>query len=419
MIRTKKIIWIIGILLCLLVGGFFIFRYLMPNEVMPDDVLDDVEPEPAEIIIENQPGLVITRVDESVEKNLSVEIGQMLMIGFRGLDAGEDSYIDMVIQDIGIGGVILFDYDVPSKRNVRNIENKERLKSLIADLQSFSSIPLFVAVDAEGGKINRLKEEYGFISMPSHEELGKGELSDTSKAALQLGKQLKELGFNMDMAPVVDVNINPENPIIGKLGRAFSADPMQVTWHAKEFIESLRGEGIIAVIKHFPGHGSSVGDSHLGLVDVTETYQPAELFPYHLLQSQGVMDAVMTAHIINKNVDEIYPATLSDLFIEGILRRQVKFDGVVISDDMQMASITENFGLEEAIVRAINAGSDIILLSNNSPSQYDEQLPYEVRDIIVKAVAEGRITEQRILQAFSRINNLKKEFEIITLKVAE
>lgn len=419
MVKTKKTIWIIGIMLALLVGGFFIFRYLMPNEVTPNKASDDVGLESAEIIIENQPGLVIAGVDESVEKDLSMEIGQMLMIGFRGTDPKKAKYISKVIYDIGIGGVILFDKDVPSNSFPRNIENHTQVKDMITELQSYSDIPLFVAVDAEGGKINRLKEEYGFIAMPSHEELGKGELSDTSKAALQLGKQLKELGFNMDMAPVVDVNINPENPIIGELGRAFSADPMQVTWHAKEFIESLRGEGIIAVIKHFPGHGSSVGDSHLGLVDVTETYQEAELFPYHLLQSQGAMDAVMTAHIIDKNIDEKYPATLSDLFIEGILRRQVKFDGVVISDDMQMASITENFGLEEAVIRAINAGCDIILLSNNSPAEYNEQLPYEARDIIIKAVADGRISETRILQAYSRINNLKKQFGIISPKVAE
>ena len=401
MMKAKKAIWIIGILLCLLVGGFFIFRYLAPNEAAPE--------------------VKITQTDEEEENRLTREIGQMLMIGFRGTEAKKDSYIAKVIKNLRIGGVVLFDKDVPSSGKLfpRNIESPKQVKKLVADLQSFSEIPLFIAVDAEGGMVNRLGEEYGFIAVPSPEEMSKREFSDTEKTAVVLGKQLKELGFNMDMAPVVDVNINPENPIIGALGRAFSADPMDVTWHAKAFIDGLGREGIIAVVKHFPGHGSSVGDSHLGLVDVTETYQPAELFPYHLLQGQDAMDAVMTAHIINKNVDEEWPATLSDLFIEDILRRQVGFAGVVISDDMQMAAIAENYGLEEAVVKAINVGCDIILFSNNSASRYNEQLPYEVRDIITEAVADGRILRPRILEASSRINNLKKQFNVISPKVAE
>lgn len=406
--KLKKTIWVVGILVCLLVGGFFMFRYLMPNESAKD-----ISPDVQELIVEAEPELEITRADENVGGDLAAEIGQMLMIGFRGLDVGEDSYIDKAIQEISIGGVILFDYDVPSKRAVRNIQDKEQVQSLIASLQSFSNIPLFVAVDAEGGQINRLKEEYGFLPVKSAKEMGQGDYTATGEEAKKLGRQLKELGFNMNMAPVVDIDINPENPIIGALDRAFSADPMEVTWHAKSFIGGLRQEGIVGVVKHFPGHGSSQVDSHMGLVDVTETYQSAELFPYHLLQSDGVINAVMTAHIVDKNVDEEWPATLSGLFINDILRRQIGFDGVVISDDMQMASIAENYGLEEAVIRAINAGCDIILLSNNSTSQYNEQMPYEARDIILKAVNDGRISTTRILEAFSRINNLKKQFGII------
>lgn len=337
----------------------------------------------------------------------------MLMIGFRGTEAAENSYIVKAIKDLEIGGVVLFDQDVPSGSFPRNIQNPEQVKKLIAALQNRSNIPLFVSLDAEGGQINRLKEGYGFIKVPSAKEMGQGDVASTEKEAKKLGKQLKDLGFNMNFAPVVDLDINPDNPIISKLDRAFSADPLEVTWHAKSFIEGLRSEGIVPVVKHFPGHGSATTDSHLGLVDVTQTYQPAELFPYHLLQGQNAIDAVMTAHIINRNVDETYPATLSSLFIDDILRKQVGFEGVVISDDMQMAAITEEYGLEEAAIKAINAGCDIILLSNNSASGYDEQLPYEVRDIIAKAVEDGRIPEKRILEAFLRISGLKKQFEIM------
>lgn len=343
-------------------------------------------------------------------QDFSKEIGQMLIVGFRGAQAPDDSYITKTIKDLKIGGVVLFDYDVPSQSFPRNIQDPEQVKKLISDLQNYSETPLFVAVDAEGGNINRLKEEYGFIKVPSAKEMGQGDYGETEKTARELGKQLKELGFNMDFAPVVDLDINPDNPIIGKLARAFSSDPLEVTGHAKGFIEGLRREGIIAVVKHFPGHGSAKEDSHQGIVDVTETYQEAELFPYHLLQGEGVMDVVMTAHILNKNVDENYPATLSPWFIEGILRRQVGFEGVVISDDMQMAAITEQYGLEEAVIKAINAGCDIILLSNNSTAPYDESLPYKVRDIISQAVRDGKISEQKILQAFLRIRALKNQF---------
>jgi len=410
---NKNLIWGIIVFAGLLVGGFFIFRYFIPNEIAPNNNSTEL----SELNENLSPGLVVTEVDIKEKKDLTTEIGQMLMIGFRGFTADKDSYIAQVIKDTGIGGVVLFDYDVPTKKAERNIENPEQVKQLIVDLQSFSETQLFVAVDAEGGSVNRLKQEYGFIAIPSAEEMGKKDFGETEKTASLLGKQLKELGFNMNMAPVVDINVNPDNPIIGKLGRAFSEDAMQVTWHSKAFSDGLSSNGIIPVIKHFPGHGSSVGDSHKGLVDVTETYGDVELFPYHLLQGQNTIYAVMTAHIVNKNIDKDYPATLSSAFINDILRLQVGFNGVVISDDMQMKAITDEYGLEDAIVRAVNAGVDIILLSNNATDEYDEQLPYKAYEIIEKAVADGGISEERILEASVRINNLKKQFEIVTSKV--
>jgi len=413
MMKTKKTIWVIGVMIAILVGGFFIFRSIMPNEVIPNKAIDNNQREQVGIVADVESGIEIEQV---YEKDLTTEIGQMIMIGFRGFEATDGSYIAQVIKDVGIGGVVLFDYDVPTKTAIRNIKNKEQVKNLITNLQSFSDIPLFISVDVEGGIVNRLKEEYGFLPIKSAKEMGQGEYIETEEGATEIGKQLKELGFNMDMAPVVDVDINPDNPIIGGIDRAFSSDPMEVTWHAKAFIEGLKSEGIVAVVKHFPGHGSSVGDSHLGLVDVTDTYQTAELFPYHLLQSEGVMDAVMTAHIIDKNIDEERPASLSGLFIANILRGQIGFDGLVISDDMQMGAITQEYGLEEATIMAILAGTDVILFSNNSTDEYDEELPYKVRDIIVKAVEDGRISPERILAAFSRINNLKKQFNIVKVQ---
>jgi beta-N-acetylhexosaminidase len=343
------------------------------------------------------------------EKELKERIGQMIMIGFRGTEVSEDSQIIKAIRDLKIGGVILFDFDVPSKSFPRNILNPEQTKKLISDLQKHSSIPLFVAVDAEGGKINRLKSDYGFSDFPSPKQLGEiGNYEVTKKEALKLSQELQNLGFNMNFAPVVDLNINPKNPIIGALGRSFSSDPQEVALHAKAFVDAHNQNNVISVVKHFPGHGSSLGDSHLGMVDVTETYKEEELFPYKTLQEEGLLKAVMTAHIFNKKVDRNFPATLSPNFLINILRKQIGFQGVIISDNMQMDAITQNYGFEEAIIKAINSGCDILLFSNNSHSEYDEQLPYKVHRIIYQAVKSGKIPKERIFESSDRIHDLKK-----------
>jgi beta-N-acetylhexosaminidase len=347
------------------------------------------------------------------EEDLKEKIGQMIIVGFRGTSVSENSPIVKAIQELKLGGVILFDYDVPSSSFPRNILNPEQTKKLITDLQKFSPIPLFIAVDVEGGKINRLKEKYGFLKIHSHEELGKiNNPETTKKEILRLSEELKDLGFNINFAPVVDLNINPQNPIIGKLGRSFSSDPEIVFQQAKAFIEAHIQNGIIPVVKHFPGHGSSFSDSHLGMVDVTKTWKEDELIPYRKLEKENLLFGVMIGHIFNKNIDENYPATLSDKFLQGILRKEIGFEGVIISDDLQMGAIKKYYTLEDAIIKAINAGCDILVFSNNV-EEYEEDLPYKVFDIIFQAAKEGKIPKERIFESSERILNLKKEFGII------
>jgi beta-N-acetylhexosaminidase len=360
--------------------------------------------------------LEINKLKEAIltEGKLKERIGQMIMIGFRGVEAPENSNICEIIKDVKIGGVVLFDYDIPSNSFPRNIINPEQTKKLISGLQKYSVIPLFVAIDAEGGNVNRLKQQYGFLPILSPEEMGQDKtLETTEKESTKLAEELKNLGFNMNLAPVVDVNINPENPIIGALGRSFSSDPEEVVNHARVFIESHLKSDIITVEKHFPGHGSATEDSHLGIVDVTDTYKKEELFPYQKLNDEGLLNAVMTAHIINKKIDDSYPATLSKIFLQDILRDQIGFKGVIISDDMQMAAISNNYKFDEAIIRAVNAGCDIISISNNGPSGYDEEVAYKVRDAIFNAVKENKIKEKRIIESYNRILDLKKQFKII------
>ncbi|MDD4409923.1 MAG: beta-N-acetylhexosaminidase [Candidatus Pacebacteria bacterium] len=339
-------------------------------------------------------------------------IGQMLVVGFRGTEADQDSYIVKEINKNNIGGIILFDNDMPSKKTLkRNIENYDQVKKLVSDIKNYSTSSIFVGVDAEGGYVNRLKEKYGFINIPSAESLGKENPNKTAEQATILGKELNELGFNLDFAPVVDVNVNPQNPVIGYLERSFSDNPFKVAIYASEFIKGLKQENIVPAIKHFPGHGSSTSDSHLGMTDVTKTYQSNEILPYMHLIINGYDDIVMTAHIMNTDIDKDYPATLSPKFIKDILRDKLKFKGVVISDDMQMGAIADHYGSEEAAVKAINAGCDMLIVSNNI-NIYDEEAPTKIINAVYEAVKKGDINQNRIIQSYIRIKLLKNKYGI-------
>jgi len=216
---------------------------------------------------------------------------------------------------------------------------------------------------------------------------------------------LAEAGINLNLAPVVDLNANPDNPIIGKIERSFSADSNVVTNHAREVIKAHHKFSVLTTLKHFPGHSSSRDDSHWGFVDVTQSWTSAELEPYARIIAAGQCDAVMTAHIFNANLDSSFPATLSKPIITGILREQLKFDGVVISDDMQMKAIADHYGFDEAIHRAIDAGVDIIAIANNSI--FDENVAARAIAVIKQLVQDGKISPARIEQSCQRIMRLK------------
>lgn len=342
---------------------------------------------------------------------LKQKIGQMLILGFRGTEVNNDSNIVKEIKKYNLGGVILFDRDVPTKQFPRNIVDPEQTKKLIVDLKALASPSLFVAVDAEGGLINRLKEKYGFVNIPSAQEMGKEDPEKTKENALVIAEELSSLGININFAPVVDVNVNPDNPIIGGLERSFSEDPEKVALYASKFIEGLHEKNIIPAIKHFPGHGSSAEDSHLGMVDITDTHKEEELIPYQRLIEEGYSDMVMTAHIVNRNIDPDFPATLSSLYIKNILRENLGFKGVVVSDDMNMGAIVDNYGFNEALIKAIQAGCDILIISNNG-SEYNEKAAEEAMETIFQAVKKGEVSEERINKSYNRIQELKQRYGI-------
>ena len=343
--------------------------------------------------------------------SLQEQVGQMLLLGFRGTKFQEKSFVDKAINELKIGGVVLFDYDAPSGIFPRNITSPEQTKQLVDSLQKHSQTPLLIAIDVEGGYVNRLKEKYGFIDIPSAQKMGQGTAEQTLQVARNLGKQLSDLGVNFDFAPVVDLNTNPQNPVIGKIERSFSSDPLIVITQAESFIKGLSEYSIITSLKHFPGHGSSQTDSHKGIADITSTYQAQELVPFQELIKKGLAPTVMVAHTFNKNLDAEYPASLSKNTIQKTLKDLVGFNGVVVCDDLSMGAISKNYGLTEAVVKMVEAGCDLIIISNNV-SSYDETLPYKVQSAILQAVKNGTIATSSIETSYNKIINLKKSFNI-------
>ena len=343
--------------------------------------------------------------------SLSVKIGQMLMIGFRGSSVAEAPEIVDDIAERHIGGIVLFDYDVPSKSPSRNISSPEQLSQLTQELQKLSAIPLFIAIDQEGGKVSRLKPARGFPVSMSAEHLGLLNNPDSTRAAAgETARTLKAMHLGMNLAPVADLNINSANPVIGKLQRSFSSDPAVVTRHIKLVCKAYRDEGIIPTLKHFPGHGSSTTDTHLDFTDITASWSEKELEPYRDMIASGYCDAIMTAHVFNGKIDSLYPATLSKATIDRLLREKLGFKGVIISDDMQMRAIADHYGIETAIQLAIDAGVDLLIFGNNTA--YDPAIASKATNIIHSLVARKIITPERIDLSWCRIMKLKQQYQL-------
>lgn len=347
---------------------------------------------------------------ERQDDELARLIGQMFMVGFRGMRVDDAHPLAADIVERHLGGVVLFDYDVPNGEFVRNIESPEQVKALTSDLQALASTPLLIAADQEGGVVVRLRERYGFPPTISHAALG--ELDDLRETAAQAGAMaqvLADAGINQNLAPVVDVNVNPDNPVIAAYERSFSDDPAKVAAHAGAFIDAHHAHGVLCTLKHFPGHGSSRADSHRGFVDVSETWSPMELEPYAALIDAGLADSVMTAHVFNRAWDATDPATLAPGAIQGLLREELGYDGVVISDDMQMGAIREFYTFEESIRKAIEAGLDILAIANNSV--YDEAVMQRGVDVVRGLVADGAVSAARIEASAARIQAFKARLD--------
>jgi beta-N-acetylhexosaminidase len=340
---------------------------------------------------------------------LERKIAQMLMLGFPGEAITAESPISVAIRDYGIGGVVLFDNNVDKGVTDRNITAPAQLKALTVALQSYAETPIFIAVDEEGGTVSRLKGCYGFPATLSASYLGeKNDLDLTRTSSDRVVDSLVAYGLNLNLAPVVDLKINPANPVIALNQRSFSADPLLVASHAAEVIESHRRRNVVTCLKHFPGHGSSRDDSHLGLVDVTATWSETELLPYRKLIEQGGVDMIMTAHTFNTALDPDYPATLSKNTVDGILRKRLGFYGVVTSDDLYMGAIARHYRYETVLEKAINAGVDLLVLANDK--RHSPDVAPRTIAMVRSMVESGKISRARIDQACGRIMSLKTKY---------
>lgn len=339
--------------------------------------------------------------------SLAEKIGQLIVVGFRGTELDIDHPIAKQVAAGKIGGVILFNYDSKLKIFGRNILSSEQLKALTFFLQGLSaSHPLLIAIDQEGGMINRFPPAFGFPITPSAKALGAlNDIGITEKESANIANALKRHGVNWNLAPVVDLDVNPDSPAIGRKERSFSADPNVVYAHSKAFIQAHRQAGVLTAIKHFPGHGSACEDSHLGITDITATWSEKELIPYRRLIEDQNVDSIMLSHVWHRELDPAAPASLSVKIVQEILRKKLQFDGVIVTDDLQMKAISDHYSLRESIKLALLAGADILLFANQQ--NYQENIAEDAAAVIMEMVKSGEIPLQRILDAHSHVMKLK------------
>ncbi len=340
--------------------------------------------------------------------SLDKKIGQMLMIGFYGVSATSNSQICKDIKKYHLGSVILFDVNPVDKSKPKNIATKVQLKKLTQELQACSyDGKLLIAVDQEGGRVQRLKNKYGFYGkFPKASDVVKMDQSQIKDTYTKMSAELASVGVNYNLAPVVDLDINMKNHVIHGLGRSFGKDPKVVAKYASTFIDAMHSNGVLTSIKHFPGHGSSVGDTHKGFVDVTNLWKEIELEPYRLLKDKA--DTVMVAHVFNKNLDAVYPASLSYATITKMLRWKLGYHGVVITDDLQMGAISKKYGLKNTLRLAINAGNDILLIGNQMDPKQVKSTRLLV-STIQSLIKTGEVKIESIDKAYRRMQKLKEK----------
>jgi len=332
--------------------------------------------------------------------SLDQKIGQLLMVSLPEGDLDSEA-MAATLENITagrIGAVIFFNF---------NIREADAFRTVNAHIASLAKpYPLLMAIDEEGGRVRRLRKRLGYREFPGARKVAEKLTPIAAHGIyLEMADQIADLHLNVNLAPVVDLDIRPSNPVIGRLGRSFSDDPQVVMDYARAFIDAHRELGVLTVLKHYPGHGSSKGDSHAGITEITHTWRPVELVPFRNLIEANEADMIMTGHLLDRNVDAELPASLSQQHVQVRLRDDLGFDGVVITDDLQMGAIVDEYSLEERIVLALESSSDILQFSD--PASLADDFPREFATIVKDAIATGQLTTEQIDAAFQRVITLK------------
>lgn len=360
--------------------------------IMPKPTEEEPNPEVHHISVFTEFEKDFSLSDLSLEE----KVGQMIFAGIKGTDITNET--KKIISTHQVGGIILF------KDNLKNANQSVSLLNAIKQENTNNKVPLFLGVDEEGGRISRLPE---LMKLPTNEELGKrNDISLSYNIGKLLGKELSAFGFNLDFAPVLDINSNPDNPIIGD--RSFGTDAELVSELGLQMMKGIQSEQVISVIKHFPGHGDTAVDSHKELPIIQkslEELQALELIPFKHAVEQGA-EVVMVGHILLPKIDSTYPASISERIITDVLREQLGYEGIIITDDMTMKAILNNLEIGESAVSAVKAGNDIVLVAHNYANVK------KAIDSIIKAIEDGEIPEQRIDESVKRILSIKKKYNL-------
>lgn len=333
---------------------------------------------------------------------LDAMVGQMLLVGFNGTapDSPGARRVTEQVASGEIGGVILMDRNIRSPKQVRALTSKFR----------GTGHPLvpFISVDQEGGLVQRLSARKGFKAYPMARTVAKRYTPDRAYSLYRgMAEELAGLGINFNFGPVVDLSINRSNRVIVRRGRSFGDDPDDVLAYARAFILAHRDANILTSVKHFPGHGSSRTDSHKRLVDLSRTWEPEEFEPYRALAREGAIDTLMVGHLYHPAIsgEQRLPATLASTAIEGWIRGELEYQGVVITDDLGMGAIRKHYDLRDTLIKAVLSGNDILLFSNVGK---DAGFVPKATRILREAVNDGTIPKKRIEQAYLRIKTLKE-----------
>lgn len=340
----------------------------------------------------------VSYIDEQLEKmSLDEKIGQLIIVGMKGKTY--DDELDRLIRHYRVGGIIVLGKNVSTPTGIVQLLNEAKLAN------KDYSIPLFLSVDEEGGRVSRLPA--GMKKLPAAASIGQKEDEALAyKSGVYLAELLHAFGYNMNYAPVLDVNSNPKNPVIGD--RSYSSNPQEVAHHALSVRKGMVDNGVISIVKHFPGHGDTHIDSHKSLPVIEKRLDElyaTELIPFQQAIAQEV-DGIMVAHILFPALDATYPSSLSKKIITNILRDELHYDGVVITDDLTMGAITNAYTVPEAALQSFIAGSDLLLIAGD----YHNQV--ETIEALKDAVSTSVVTEERINESVRRILELKHRYNL-------